>query len=268
MPLRPRLSCSPSSWPSSSSCTCAGSGPRKRWPDDDGAAAGSAIHRHSPRPHLARGGRATRWSVAFGVLRWVVIVLLLLVTLFPFYYTVMLDPAPRSGRPGPGGVVRAAQRVGAGQLSRRARLTRGGWTGLPVLHPQQCRHRSQHGGPHLARGPAGRVRGEPAGVLRPAPDQRPVPGRLPVPEHPAGRAAVRLLRPDRPAGDVGRPAHRVRVPDRRGLDLHAPQLLRHHPGEPGGGRRHRRLHPARHHATDQPAAWRCPRSCPTRSSCS
>ena len=34
---------------------------------------------------------------------------------------------------------------------------------------------------HLARRPAGRVRGEPAGVLRPAPDQRLVPGRLPVP---------------------------------------------------------------------------------------
>ena len=97
-----------------------------------------------------------------------------------------VDPAAGRGGAGSRGAIRAAHRVGARQL-RRCSHPRGRRTGLPDLHAQQCDRRPQHRGPHLARGIAGRVRGESAGVLRPAPGQWPVPGRLPVPEHPACR---------------------------------------------------------------------------------
>ena len=87
-----------------------------------------------PAPTLARGGRATRSSVAsrcaaLGGHRPAASGDALSLLL----HGDALDPAPRSGRPGPRGVVRAAQRVGAGQLSCCARITRGGRTGLPVF---------------------------------------------------------------------------------------------------------------------------------------
>ena len=48
-----------------------------------------------PPPRRARGWtRDTVERRVFGVLRWVVIVLLLLVTIFPFYYTVLLSIRP------------------------------------------------------------------------------------------------------------------------------------------------------------------------------
>ena len=47
---------------------------------------------------------------------------------------------------------------------------------------------------------------------------------------------------------------RVRRPGRRGVDLHAAQLLRHHPGQPRGGRGDRRLHATAGDAAHQPAA--------------
>ena len=53
------------------------------------------------------------------MLRWVVIVLLLIVTIFPFYYTVMLSIRPLEDVvQDPGALCRAAQRMGARQLSR------------------------------------------------------------------------------------------------------------------------------------------------------
>ena len=56
----------------------------------------------------------------FGVLRWVVIALLLVVTLFPFYYTVLLSIRPLDAvLQDPGAICRAAHRVGARTATAR-----------------------------------------------------------------------------------------------------------------------------------------------------
>jgi hypothetical protein len=83
-----------------------------------------------------------------------------------------------------------------------------------------------------------------------------------------GRPAVRLLHPHRPARVAGGPAGRVRRPGGGGVDLHAAQLLRHHPGQPRGRGDHRRVLAAAGDAPRQPAAGRRRRSCRTRCSSS
>ncbi len=57
-----------------------------------------------------------------------------------------------------------------------------------------------------------------------------------------------------PARHADRPADRLRRAGGGGVDLHAAQLLRHHPGQPRGGGGDRRLHPAAGDAAHQPAA--------------
>ena len=123
--------------------------------------------RRSTQP--ARNARASGWTATpsrrqvFGVLRWVVIVLLLLVTLFPFYYTVLLSLRPLDGvLQDPGASCVPPTEMDARQLRARARPARAGRAGLPDLHGQQRARRARHRGAHPARRAARCVRREPA----------------------------------------------------------------------------------------------------------
>ena len=133
-------------------------------------------------------------------------------------------------------------------------LDRGRRAGLPAPSSEQLPGRPRHRRADAAGLDPRRVRRQPAGVLRPAADQRAVPRRLLLPGDPAGHPAVRLLHPDRAARLARRSADRLRRAGGGGVDLHAAQLLRHDPGQPRGGGRDRRLHPAAGDAAHQPAA--------------
>ena len=173
----------------------------------------------APRPGLSRDSVERH---VFGVLRWVVIAFLLLITIFPFYYTVMLsirsldevlqDPgalwvppnewvldsyrsvvaSPESG--GQGFLI-FMRNSGIIALSTVALTLLVALPGAYAVSRLEFFGRRQISGLFLA---------------------------VPVPEHPARRTVVRFLHPNRPTRIVGGSDHRVRLSDRRGVDLHAP----------------------------------------------
>ena len=159
---------------------------------------GGHVTRTPGRAARTTGDGPRRWTrdrvetLVFGVLRWVVIAVLVLVTLFPFYYMLVLS-VRTPGRGGAAARAAVAGHVRLVDLRVGARPGGRGRPGLPGVPAQQRGPGGAHGAGHAARRDPRRVRDQPAGVLRPPPGQRAVPGRLPVPGDPARGAAVRLL---------------------------------------------------------------------------
>ncbi|CAA9342084.1 MAG: ABC transporter, permease protein, partial [uncultured Nocardioidaceae bacterium] len=163
-------------------------------------------------------------------------------------------PSPRLGAAEPRCPVAGVERDRPRHLQRRPQVDRGRWSGLPDLYPEQPAGGSRHRRADPRRLHSRRVRRQPAGVLRAPPDQRAVPRRLLLPGDPACDPAVRVLHPDRAARHADRAPRGVRRPGRGGVDLHAAQLLRHHPGQPGGGGGDRRLSATAGDVAREPAA--------------
>ena len=186
--------------------------------------------------------------------------------LFPFYYMVLLSlPAAGRSAAGPRRAVARAE-IDLGTLRRgadvhRATAARGFLTFMPQ---QRAGRRSARCVLTLLVSLPGRLRGQPAAVLRPPPDQRAVPGGLSLPGDPAGDPAVRVLHPDRPARHrwSGWPIVYV-AQTVAGVDLHAAELLRHDPGQPRGGGCDRRLHAGSSAMRTSACRWPCRRSSST-----
>ena len=220
--------------------------------------------------HAARVAATTSRKRVFGVLRWVVIVVLVLVDAVARSTTwSCCRCAAGRGRCSAPALLWARSSSTLRPTSTVLTSTGRRRPGLPGVPAQQRdRRRARRWLFTLLVGDPRRVRDQPAGVLRPPAGQRAVPRASTCSRRSCWPCRCSCSSPRRPAGIAGRPGGGLRRADRAGLDLHAAQLLRDRPGEPGGGGGDRRRAPAGRSCGGSACRWRCRRSSRTRCTCS